>query len=135
VAPIAETAGMMIYERIFTLAPDTRALFDDDVRPQAKRLMAAVKAAVDDLDHLDEVVAFLVKLGARHARYGVRPEHFDAGGEALLWTLEQALGNALTPDTRAAWAAAWNTIADAMMTGLLQASPRRDLTIDDAAPT
>ena len=118
VAPIAETAGMMIYERIFSLAPDTRALFDDDIRPQAKRLMTAVKAAVDHLDRLDEVTPFLVKLGARHAGYGVRPEHFDVGGEALLWTLEQALGDALTPETRAAWAAAWSTIADAMMKGL-----------------
>ena len=30
VRPIADTAGMLFYERIFTLAPETRALFDDD---------------------------------------------------------------------------------------------------------
>jgi len=118
VAPVAETAGLMIYERIFTIAPEARGLFAGDIRPQARRLMAAVKTAVDGLDRLDEVVPFLVKLGARHAAYGVRTEHFDVGGEAVLWTLEQALGDAFTSDTRAAWAAAWKAIADAMMTGL-----------------
>jgi nitric oxide dioxygenase len=118
VLPIAETAGVMIYERIFALAPAARALFGDDIRPQARRLMAAVKTAVDGLDRLDEIGPFLVKLGGRHAAYGVRAEHFDVGGEAVLWTLEQALGEAFGPDTRAAWAAAWKVIADTMITGL-----------------
>ena len=49
VLPIADAAGLLFYERIFTLAPGTRALFDDDIAPQAKRTMAAVKTAVDGL--------------------------------------------------------------------------------------
>jgi hemoglobin-like flavoprotein len=118
VLPIADTAGVLLYQRIFTLAPETRSLFDDDIRPQAKRLMVAVKAVVDTLDNLDAVASTLVKLGARHVRYGVRPEHFEVGGEALMWTLEQGLGKAFTPNVRDAWAAAWNVIADAMLSGM-----------------
>src|SRR5436190_24228562 len=45
VLPIADATGVLLYERIFTLAPATRTLFDADIRPQAARLMAAVKAA------------------------------------------------------------------------------------------
>jgi hemoglobin-like flavoprotein len=118
VLPIADVAGELLYGRIFVLAPETRALFDDDIRPQVKRLMAAVKFAVDGLDRLEEVAPFLVKLGARHVSYGVRPEHFDLGGEALLWTLEQGLGDAFTPDIREAWTAAWNVVAGAMVAGM-----------------
>lgn len=121
VLPIADTAGVLLYERIFTLAPATRSLFDDDIRPQATRLMAAVKAAVDGLENLHEVAPVLVELGARHVRYGVRPEHFDVGGEALLWTLERGLRDALTPEVRDAWAAAWRIIANAMLTGMREA--------------
>src|SRR3954467_10031529 len=84
VVPIADTAGMLLYGRVFTLAPGTRAMFADDIAPQAARLMAAVKTAVDGLGALDAVAPFLVRLGARHVRYGVRPEHLDVGGEALL---------------------------------------------------
>jgi hemoglobin-like flavoprotein len=121
VLPIADAAGVLLYERIFTLAPATRTLFDDDIRPQAVRLMAAVRAAVESLHDLDAVEPFLVKLGARHVRYGVRPEHFDVGRDALLWTLEQALGDAFTPELRDAWSAAWNVIAGAMTAGMLVA--------------
>ena len=48
-------------------------------------------------------------LGRRHAGYGVRPEHYDTVGAALLWTLEQGLGDAFTDDVRAAWAEAYGT--------------------------
>src|ERR1700753_4312011 len=100
VVPIAEVAGEMLYERIFVLAPETRALFDDDIRPQARRLMNAVTAAVNNLTDLDALTPMLVKLGARHVRYGVRPEHFDVAAAALIWTLEQGLGDAFTPAVR-----------------------------------
>jgi hemoglobin-like flavoprotein len=124
VLPIADAAGVLLYERIFTLAPATRTLFDADIRPQAARLMAAVKAAVESLDDLDAVVPFLVKLGARHVRYGVQPEHFDVGGDALLWTLQQGLGDAFTSELRDAWSAAWSVIAHAMTAGMLQSASR-----------
>jgi nitric oxide dioxygenase len=120
VLPIVDTAGLLFYERIFSLAPGTRSLFDDDITPQARRTMAAVKTAVDGLDRLDEVAPFLVRLGARHVRYGVRPEHFDVVGAALMWTLEQGLGDQFTDPVRDAWAAAWAVIRDAMLTGMRQ---------------
>jgi hemoglobin-like flavoprotein len=120
VQPIAETAGEMLYGRIFVLAPETRALFDDDIRPQARRLMTAVTAAVDNLADLDKLTPVLTKLGARHVRYGVRPGHFDIGGAALIWTLEAGLGDAFTPAVRDAWEAAWSVVAGAMVTGMGQ---------------
>ena len=83
--------------------------------------MAAVKTAVDGLGDLDVVGPFLARLGARHVRYGVRTEHFDVVGAALLWTLEQGLGERFTPAVRDAWIAAWDVIADAMRTGMRRA--------------
>ncbi|HKA04938.1 MAG TPA: globin domain-containing protein [Acidimicrobiales bacterium] len=121
VLPIADEAGVLLYERIFTLLPEARGLFADDIRPQAHRLMAAVKLAVDGLGQLDSVAPYLIKLGARHAQYGMKPEYFEVGGAALMWTLEQGLGDAFTPETRDAWAAAWNVVASAMLTGMLEA--------------
>jgi len=126
VLPIADAAGMLFYERIFTLAPEARSLFGDDIGVQATRTMAAVKTAVDGLGSLDVVGPFLVRLGARHVRYGVRPEHFDLVGGALLWTLEQGLGELFTPTVRDAWAAAWDVIAHAMQTGMRQAAAALD---------
>jgi hemoglobin-like flavoprotein len=124
VLPIADVAGLLFYERIFTMAPEARALFGDDIALQASRTMAAVKTAVDGLDDVDQIAPFLVRLGARHVRYGVQPEHFDLVGGALLWTLEQGLGDAFTPEVHDAWSAAFGLIARAMLTGMEQAGSK-----------
>lgn len=124
VLPIADVAGLLFYERIFTLAPEARELFGDDIALQASRTMAAVKTAVDGLDDIEQVAPFLVRLGARHVRYGVVPEHFDLVGEAFLWTLEQGLGDAFTPEVHEAWVAAFGVIARAMLVGMEQASAK-----------
>ena len=124
VLPIADVAGLLFYERIFTLAPEARALFGDDIALQASRTMAAVKTAVDGLDDIEHVAPFLVRLGARHVRYGVVPAHFDLVGEALLWTLEQGLGESFTPEVHDAWAAAFGVIARAMLAGMEQAAAK-----------
>jgi hemoglobin-like flavoprotein len=124
VLPIADVAGLLFYERIFTMAPEARALFGDDIALQASRTMAAVKTAVNGLDNLDQIAPFLVRLGARHVRYGVQPEHFDLVGGALLWTLEQGLGDAFTPEVHDAWSAAFGLIARAMLIGMEQAGAK-----------
>jgi hemoglobin-like flavoprotein len=124
VLPIADVAGMLFYERIFTLAPEARALFGDDIALQASRTMAAVKTAVDGLDDIDQVAPFLVRLGARHVRYGVVPAHFDLVGEAFLWTLGQGLGEAFTPAVNEAWVAAFGVIGRAMLIGMEQQSAK-----------
>ena len=53
-------------------------------------------------------------LGQRHVGYGVHPMHYDTVGAALLWTLEQGLGPKFTPETRAAWAEAYEVLASVM---------------------
>jgi len=38
-------------------------------------------------------------------------------GHALLWTLEQGLGAAFTPDVRAAWTRVYGLLAETMQAG------------------
>ena len=122
VLPIADAAGMLFYGRVFELAPEARVLFGDDLALQATRTMGAIKFAVDGLRDLERTAPYLVRLGARHVRYGVRPEHFDLVGEALLWTLEQGLGQLFTAEVRDAWTAAYGVIAGAMRAGMSAAA-------------
>jgi nitric oxide dioxygenase len=119
VLPVSDAFGLILCERLFALAPDTRPLFPCDIRAHVSWLMASVEAAVDGLDDFEAVAPFLVRLGARHLRYGVCLHHLDAFGEAVLSTLEQKLGDSFTPQVRDAWAAAWAFIAAAMTRGML----------------
>jgi len=57
------------------------------------------------------------ELGCKHAQYGVTDEHYDAGGVALLWTLEKGLGGAFTPEVKEAWAAVYTVLTSAMKCG------------------
>ena len=116
VEPIADTAAGLFYGRLFELDPAIERLFRrTDMAGQRKVLMQTLTVVVKSLDKLDQIVPAVQALGRRHAGYGVREEHYATVGEALLWTLEQGLGDAFTPDVRAAWTVAYGTLASVMI--------------------
>jgi hemoglobin-like flavoprotein len=114
VVPIKVQAAAMFYARLFEIAPSLRALFQGDMEEQGAKLMAMLGTAVASLDHLDRIVPAVRALGARHATYGVTEADYAPVGEALLWTLGQGLGEAFTPETEAAWIAAYTLLAGQM---------------------
>ena len=116
VEPIADTAATLFYDRLFELDPALRRLFArTDMAAQRKNLMQTLTVVVKGIDRLDDLVPAVQALGRRHAGYGVRPEHYDEVGAALLWTLEQGLGDAFTPEVHNAWASAYGTLAAVMI--------------------
>jgi hemoglobin-like flavoprotein len=114
VQPIAEPAAEMFYNRLFALDPSLRPLFRGEMKEQGRKLMSMIAFAVNGLRRLEALVPGVQALGRRHAGYGVRDEHYATVGSALLWTLEQGLGSAFTPQVREAWAAAYNLLAGTM---------------------
>ena len=117
VRPIAETAAELFYNRLFTLDPSLRTLFRGDQKEQGRKLMQMLGVAVKGLDRIDQLVPAVEELGRRHAGYGVRSEHYDTVGAALLWTLEQGLGPEFTTDVRQAWAEVYTLLANVMQHG------------------
>jgi hemoglobin-like flavoprotein len=114
VIPIGEAAAQLFYNRLFELDPDLRPLFRDDLQEQGRKLMAMLTVAVRHLGRLDEIAPALAALAQRHAGYGVRVEDYTTVASALLWTLEQGLGESFTPAVRAAWIEAYGLLAAAM---------------------
>lgn len=114
VRPAANVTAELFYRGLFELNPDLRPLFTSDIGEQGARLMGMIGVAVDGLDDLNALTPEVQALGIRHRGYGVQPEHYDTVGEALLWTLGQGLGDAFTPDVRAAWAEIYGLLAGVM---------------------
>lgn len=114
VASIAEPAAAMFYARLFELDPSLRPLFTTDLTEQGRKLMKMIGLAVNGLDRLDELVPIVQQLGVRHRGYGVRDEHYDTVASALVWTLEQGLGPAFTPETKEAWVTVYGILASTM---------------------
>lgn len=109
--------GRTFYDRLFAIAPDTRALFKSDIDAQAQKLMDTLALAISSLRDLPSLVAMLEALASRHVDYGVQDKHYDDVGAALLWTLERGLGPAFTPEARDAWTALYGTVAEVMRNG------------------
>src|SRR5258708_27443026 len=71
VAPIADQAGVLFYDRLFELDPTLRSLFRGDTLEQSKKLMHTLAVAVASLDDIESIVPALHALGRRHVAYGV----------------------------------------------------------------
>ena len=115
VAPMAESATRLFYDRLFEIDATTRPLFQTtNLAEQRRKLIQALTAVVQGLDHLEALVPTIEDLGRRHAQFGVTDSHYDAVGAALLWTLEQGLGSGWTPEVKVAWSGAYALLADVM---------------------
>lgn len=114
VEPIAGRAADLFYDRLFERAPGVRPLFPDDMAGQKRKLMQMLSTAVANLHLVEEILPDLEELGRKHVGYGTKPEQYDTVGEALLWTLEQGLGDGFTPAVREAWTTTYGTLASIM---------------------
>jgi hemoglobin-like flavoprotein len=113
-AVMPEVAGALFYDRLFAINPAFRRLFKNDMRIQGVKLMTMLAMVVYNLNEPGQVLTAIRDLGARHVGYGVELGDYDALREALLWTLEQALGDDFTNAVRQAWTDCYNDLADEM---------------------
>lgn len=130
IEPIADRFGTIFYERLFTIAPEMRPLFRTDIKAQQSKFMKVIGEVVQL--HLRAMISLPVTAqtngeatlpgaywsGKLHAAYGVRMEDFESMKLALLWALEEVLGDELTPDVQSAWVAAYDVVARAMQSGM-----------------
>ena len=115
VAPIADTAATLFYDRLFETAPAVKPLFHGDMAEQRRKLMATLAVVVGGLGNIETVLPAASALAKRHVGWGVKPEHYDSVGAALLWTLERGLGEGWSSDVAAAWSTAYGTLAQYMI--------------------
>jgi hemoglobin-like flavoprotein len=123
VMPIQDEAARLFYGRLFEIDPSTKPLFaSTDMAEQGKMLMQMINVAVAGLERLDAIRSAVKDLGRRHAGYGVKEEHYESVGAALLWTLGQGLGEEFTPEVEEAWAETYGTLTDIMKEGAAAAA-------------
>ena len=123
VVPIAGTAADLFYDRLFEIAPEARSLFPEDLAGQKKKLIAMLATAVNNLHQVETIVPAVEDLGRRHVAYGVTSGMYEPVGAALLWTLEQGLGEGFTPSLKAAWTETYVTLAGVMQNAAASVPP------------
>ena len=122
-APNRDQVGTIFYRRLFEIDPTLRHLFKDTIlHEQIRKLTSMIDLIVQWLDAPERLVPVLKQLGARHNTYGVHDEHYAKFGTALIGTLEEALGDAFTPNVRSAWTEAYLLISSLMRRGAAKVS-------------
>lgn len=128
VIPIAEQAAELFYNRLFEIAPETEPLFEKSrMKAQGNKLMSTIGAAVAGLRNIDDLVPVIKNLGKHHVKYHVTDEMYQPVGEALLWTLEQGLGEAFTEEVKEAWATVYGIIAETAIVGAHEALAEQEM--------
>lgn len=121
-APAIKAHGLeittLMYSRMLAEHPELCNLFNHSHQAagtQQKTLaqaLAAYAAHIDALENLSGAVRFIAE---RHAALCVKPEHYQIVGKCLLAAAEKVLGDAATPELIAAWAAAYQQLADILI--------------------
>lgn len=115
VVPIADTAADLFYGKLFELDESLRSMFPEDMAEQKKKLMQTLGRLVAGLDDINAVVPAVQELGKRHVGYGVQDSQYHTVGAALLWTLEQGLGDKWDAEVKDAWATLYGLVSRVMI--------------------
>jgi hemoglobin-like flavoprotein len=122
VAPLGDAAAVVFYQNLFALDPTMRVMFRGDMAAQGHKLAQTLAFAVGGLHAPDGILDAVRQLGQRHVGYGVRAEHYDTVGQALVQTLQAAIGPAFTSEVREAWVAVYTLLASVMQSPTPQAA-------------
>jgi hemoglobin-like flavoprotein len=115
------------YDCLFQTYPQIQPLFaNTDRRQQEVALMGTIAAIIAGVEKGNNIAPVLQKLGARHARYSVAPEHYPLVGHVLIATFQHHLQDQFTPLMRQAWREAYEVISKQMMLGAEQAKKQQE---------
>jgi NAD(P)H-flavin reductase/hemoglobin-like flavoprotein len=115
IEPIAGQVTSYFYALLFLHNPELRDLFPAAMDAQRDRLFGALLNAAERIDDTVALTEYLDQLGRGHRKYGTRPEHYPAVGEALMTALERYAVNTWSPEAEGAWVRAYTAISQTMI--------------------
>jgi hemoglobin-like flavoprotein len=119
VAPRGEELVERFYDRVFATAPELKSLFGDtNMVRQRQMLLGALVLLRKSLRNLNAIVPTLRSLGARHATYGVLPEHYPIIGSAWLGSMAEIGEGEWVPEYTRAWTAAYEVVQQTTLSGV-----------------
>jgi hemoglobin-like flavoprotein len=102
--PTRALAAQLFYTRLFEIDPSAKLLFDGKpMHVQHEKFLQTIDTLVQMLDYPPQIIEELQALSRRHVGYGVMVAHYETVGAALLWALEQGLGDQWNADVKRAW--------------------------------
>ncbi|MEL6578402.1 MAG: globin domain-containing protein [Cyanobacteria bacterium J06621_12] len=118
-APVIRKHGKTItsrmYEIMFVTYPEVKSQFDMSAQAngtQPAKLASAVYAYATHIEDLGALKSAVDKIAHRHVATHVLPEQYPIVGKCLLEAIQDILGDAATAEVMAAWAEAYQVLAE-----------------------
>jgi len=122
-APVLKEHGVALtrvfYHLMFHHNPELKQIFNQghqQAGTQQQALAMAVAAYAEHIDDPSVLAPVLTLVANKHASIGIRPEHYPIGRRHLLAAIREVLGDAANDALLAAWAAAFDQLADLLIT-------------------
>ncbi|OZI47923.1 NO-inducible flavohemoprotein [Bordetella genomosp. 5] len=121
-APVLQAHGEALtrhfYARMFRGNPELLQVFNQGHQQggrQQQALAGALAAYAVHIDNPSVLGPVIERVTHKHVSLGIRPEHYAIVGKHLLASIGEVLGEAATDELIAAWAAAYQQLADALI--------------------
>ena len=114
--------GDVFYSKLFFENPELRKMFPENMEAQYRKLIEMLNVIVARLEKLDELKSEITSMAERHVSYGVKPQHYNLVGVALIWTLQKALSDEWDDETKAAWINCYTILSGTMITAAAKKS-------------
>ncbi|KAF4552754.1 Oxidoreductase NAD-binding domain-containing protein 4 [Elsinoe fawcettii] len=112
------TITSTFYSSLLSENPSLKNTFNLTHQRTASQPLALASVLAAYAEHITAPAALgpaVASINHRHASLGVTPAQYDVVGTYLLRAMSEVLGAALTPDLKAAWAAAYTDLAGMMI--------------------
>jgi hemoglobin-like flavoprotein len=103
------------FTRLLSTAPELRTLLNSKDHDNYRKLSGMLNTAVNSLDNIAGLNIALTSLGKRYQALGINAKHYDAAKQALLETLDMALGDNFNAQTQVVWQSFCEMIKETML--------------------
>lgn len=123
--PISDKFSDLLLHRLRETDP-AAGLSDSHADEDRRNLIDTIGTTVNCLNDLWDLLPELDTLRRNHGLYDVNAHSSGRFGEALLWTLEQGLGDAFTPEVKQSWTEVCRVMAAAAERTAVASAPLRE---------
>jgi nitric oxide dioxygenase len=120
--PVLKEHGVALtrhfYARMFSHNPELKPVFNQGNQQSGSQQQALAMAVLAYAEHIDDpsvLMPVLTLVANKHVSVGIRAEHYPVVGMHLLASIKEVLGDAANDELLAAWAAAYEQLADILI--------------------
>mmetsp|Transcript_11814 Transcript_11814/g.18187 ORF Transcript_11814/g.18187 Transcript_11814/m.18187 type:complete len:302 (+) Transcript_11814:508-1413(+) len=136
-----DAVGKLLMRNIFKIEPTALQLYSfknvadlyesKELKSHYTKLIGSLNSVIESLSDPKDIGKTMKELGRRHVDYGVKVEHYNVIGKAILKTLEALLAEGYSSSIKHAWIAFIRQVASQMISDNyeLPKSPKKPLNL------